>query len=232
MVRAAAVAAALTGALAVFAGPAGAIESPVFRLEPADRDGPRANFREALRPGKTTKDDVVVTNKTKRPLALRLSVAPATVGKDGSVRLTGNESVASWVELDAEEVNLAPLAARTVRFEVHAPRELPKTAMTMAIVAEPSGADGGASVAVLQRLAVMAYMGPAKGSSLVATLGWILWAAGAALVVVIGVALSPTRRGRRRVARLSALRPTRGRPARPARPARAAAMAARAAALR
>ncbi|MDP9386605.1 MAG: hypothetical protein M3Q48_01415, partial [Actinomycetota bacterium] len=202
--RAGAAAGALAGLLALTAGPAAAIESPEFRLEPVDRDGPRANLREALRPGRTTTDAVVLTNKTDRPLPLRLSVAPATVGPDGSVRLTGSEAVASWVKLEDGLVTLAPRSSRAVRFVVHAPRELPGTAMTMAIVAEPA-APSHAPVAVLQRLAVMAYLAPA-GSSLVASLGWVLWVAAAALAVVVGVALSPTQRGRRRVARLSALR--------------------------
>lgn len=207
--RAAAGAGVLALALALApAAPAGAIESPAFRLEPVDRDGPRSNLREALRPGATTEDAVMVTNKTSRPLALRLSVAPASVGRNGSVRLTGSEEVASWVRLDATEVTLAPRASRRVGFAVRAPRELPRAAMTMAIVAEPAPASG-APPAVVQRLAVMGYLAPA-GSSLVASLGWVLWAAASALVAVVAVALSPTRRGRRRVARLSALRPARG----------------------
>lgn len=184
----------LLGVALLGATPAGAIESASFGIDTTGGSGAGAARKLELkvRAGGVARDEVRVWNKTPEPMRVRLSVAPAQVDKAGTASLGGDPAAAGWVDLDAEDVLLAPHEARTVAFEVRPPRELSAGTKTLAVLAEPV-AKGGSAPAVLQRLAVMAYLNP--DGALSASLGWLPLAALAALLALAaGVVVTALRK--------------------------------------
>lgn len=174
-------------ALAVTAVPAGAIETADFAIDPVGAGG---KVKAPVQAGTTTTSGVQVWNKTPRPLALRLGVAPVTVDGSGTASLGGDATAVGWVKLAERQVQLAPGERRVVDFGVHPPRQVTGGTKTVAIVAEPVTAE---DAAVVQRLAVVAYLTPQ--GSLRATLGWLGWVAGAlCLLVFAGFVHSARRR--------------------------------------
>lgn len=173
-----------------WAGPAAAIETPQFGLEPAPRGAPRAQLREQVRPGHRVTDEVRVWNKSSRPLTLRLSAQDAVLADDGSARLGGTSGVAGWADVGDRVVTLGPRESRLVPFILTAPRNLAGRPSSFALVAEPLlGPD--TTVSVVQRLAQMVYVEPKAGVPLTAALGWAAWVAVALLAVVAFLVLAP-----------------------------------------
>jgi len=178
--------------------PAGAIETVVFGIEPWPTvvDGQRRqSLHEAVPPGGSKTDAVRLWNKTKRPVTLAVKAVAARREADGSVSLGGDPTPASWVEVEPSEVTVPAGGQRVVEFTIRAPRDLPETTSTFALLAEPVvGRDE--QPAVLQRLALMAYVRPGEGSSSVAdaALGALPWVAGALLVLVLAGLLVVRRR--------------------------------------
>ncbi len=174
-------------ALVVTAAPAGAIETTEFGIDPA---GTGAKVTAPVRAGTTTASRVQVWNKSGRPLALRLGVAPVTVDRYGTASLGGDPEPVGWVKLAERQVTLGPGERRVVDFGVHPPRQITGGTRTVAIMAEPVAAG---DAAVLQRLAVVAYLTPT--GSLQASLGWLGWLAAGLCVLVAGAfAFSALRR--------------------------------------
>jgi hypothetical protein len=148
------------------ASPAGAIETGDFGLVPAH--GARQSLHETVRPGRTTEDDVRVFNKTAHGLKLRVSVERTSVAGDGTVQLSGGGGEAGWASLSAHEVQLAPRASAVVHVAIRPPSKAAKEMVRLAVVAEPV-LDHPAPV--VQRLAMVAYLEPARRSPLRASLG-------------------------------------------------------------
>jgi hypothetical protein len=183
--------AASTAALAVlglvWAGPAGAIETAQFGLNPSGA-GTRTALHEDVRPGHHVNDSVVVWNKTDSPIDVVLGVSSASIGKDGKPTLGGAGGAAKWVHLGATTVHLAPKARAGVPVRIDAPRVLPAGTSLAAVTAEAApGANH--QIAVVERVAIMVYVQAPKGSSLRATLGWILWVAVVLLVLALAALL-------------------------------------------
>ena len=189
----------LSGAvLAIAAGtvPVGAIETQSFGLDVAERteDG---RLHLDLRAGESTTGTVKVWNKLDQPLALELDVVPAQLDDAGTVSLGGDGEGVDWVSLDPAEVRLAGGEERIVQVRVEAPRKLEADTKVVAIQVEPAIAPDGQQPAVVQRLALTAYLEPDE-DSLIASLGPFPWIALAVLVVVIGAVVRNAAARRRR----------------------------------
>ena len=183
------------GVVVALAAPAGAIETGELGIEPVPAGRPRQSFHETIRPGRITRDAVRVFNKTSRPITVRLWVEQASIDGEGQARLGGGGGAAGWVGMPTGALELAPRSARSVPFEVRAPRELPPGGALVAIMAEAVPEDPR-RLAVLQRLAVIAYLEPAHGAPLRSPLGWPLVLAAALLgVVAMAGAIAHHRRG-------------------------------------
>jgi hypothetical protein len=171
------------------AGPAGAIETAQFGLNPSGA-GTRTALHEDVRPGHHVTDSVVVWNKTDSSIDVVVGVSSASIGKDGKPTLGGSGGSAKWVHLGAKTVHLAPRARATVPVRINVPRVLPAGTSLAAVTAEAApGANH--QIAVIERVALMVYVKAAKGSSLRAALGWILWVAVVLLVLaVVGLLVS------------------------------------------
>jgi hypothetical protein len=178
--RALAAAMVTAAAIAAAAGPAGAIETGDFGLVPAS--GARQSLHETVRPGRTTEDDVRVFNKTAQPLKLRVSVERTSVAGDGTLQLSGGGGEADWVSMSAREVQLAPRGSAVVHVTIRPPSTAPKETVRLAVVAEPV-LDHPTSV--VQRLAMVAYLEPARRSPLRASLGALPFVALALLVFAL-----------------------------------------------
>lgn len=160
-----AVAAAVVLVVAVMcATPASAIETATWGITPAPGpEGTRSSaFHPEIRPGRTTTSAVELWNKGTTPLKLRLSATPAQV-VDGEAALGGDGTGVSWISFRHPEITLSPGALQRVEFEIRAPHSLPSSDVAVAILATPS-TEGSAAPAVMERLAVMAYLAPAAGA--------------------------------------------------------------------
>jgi hypothetical protein len=156
---------------------AGAIETTRFGIAPAAGD----RLEVDLRPGKTTTASFDVWNKQSSPLALDLSVSPATIAADGTVALRGPAGPVRWADVP-ERVELAPGQRRAVELEVRTPRRIPDGVRTIAVLAVPAMVTGEAAPAVLQRLALVAHLERA-GSDLPDLWPW----AGVAILAIVAV---------------------------------------------
>jgi hypothetical protein len=188
----------LTGALLAFAGrgaPAGAIETTSYGLDVVERT-PDGRLHLELEAGKRTTGQVRVWNKQQQPLTLQLSVAPARIGKDGTVSLGGDGEGVDWVTLSPSRVELAPGADRVVEVRVDAPRKLQGDDLAVAVQVEPAASATGEQPAVVQRLALTTYLEPDEGN-LIASLGPFPWIA-LAVLVVVGLLAARAGLGRRR----------------------------------
>jgi hypothetical protein len=167
------------------AGPASAIETASFGLGPA---GPatRTALHPEIKPGSRVDDAVRLWNKTDMPVVVRLQVQGAALDAGGQVSLGGNGGAAQWISLGQDRVELAPRASVEVPVVLRAPRNMPDGETTAAIVAEVEPAGGSSNVAVVQRVALMVYASAPEGSSLRASLGWVLWFA---VALLLGVAV-------------------------------------------
>ncbi|HEV7888618.1 MAG TPA: hypothetical protein VGO92_13755 [Acidimicrobiales bacterium] len=202
------------GVLVAGAGPADAIETASFGLGPSG-DGRRTALHEQVRPGKHVDDGVRLWNKTGEPVTVSLTVQGASIAPDGTVSLGGNGGAAKWVHLGRSSVTLAAHASTVVPVKVSAPRTLPAGTTTAAVVAEPV-LPGAKDAAVVQRVALMVYVGAPAGAPLTARLGRVVWTAAGLLALVLLFALRPVG-GRAALARLSGRGRPRMRPATPAR---------------
>lgn len=182
----------MAGAILIGIAPAVAIETSRFGIDVAERttDG-RLHIR--IEAGERSTGKVRVWNKTTEPMRLRLSIVPATVDEDRSVKLGGDDEPVGWTSVKPGTVELPPGGDATAEVAVQAPRRLDGDTKTVAVVAEPAAAPGEAP-AVLQRLAVTTYLEPDE-DSLIASLGPFPWIAG---VVLIAVVVALVLRARRR----------------------------------
>lgn len=189
----------LAGTLAVgLASPAGAIETSEFGIEaqsPVTDSGGRPRFVAEVAAGRATSVAVRVWNKSDGAVTVALTVVPATVSPDGPASLEGDTEPVRWVSLAEEEIHLAPGEDRTLDVLVEGPRHLEDRPRTVAVVAQAAdaGSSAGAdSPAVLQRLALIAYLEPVAGG--VPGLGLLPWVAGALALAVAGWAASARHR--------------------------------------
>lgn len=173
--RVAAVAGLAAASLSVLsAGPAHAIETRQFGIEPSPRvagGANRSSITAKAAAGSTHRDAIRVWNKGSRPVTLLISTAPATKEPDGSVRLGGPSAPLGWVGLESTKVTLAGKAAAVVPVSIRIPRSA-REDTALALVVQPIAA-AGAEPAVLERLAMMVYIqpdgvaAPAEGQSAV-----------------------------------------------------------------
>ncbi len=162
--------------------PAAAIETTTFGLDVVtpSTDG---RLHIATRAGETSTGRLRLFNKTDAPLAITLSVSPATVAADGQASLGGDAEPVSWIELPDSPVTVAPGATRILDVRVNAPDRLSPERRAVAIVAEPALSPAGEAPAVLQRVAMTTFLEPDE-KSLIASLGAYPWLALALLLVV------------------------------------------------
>lgn len=205
-------AAALAGVAAtlivvVTGGPAHAIETRQFGLEPSPRvaDGAnRSSITVKSAAGATHRDAIRIWNKGSRPVTLVISTTPATKERDGSVRLGGPSEPLGWVSLDSTTVELAGKASAVVPVSVRIPRSA-RADTALALLVQPLAAPG-AEPAVLERLAMMVYIqphgvaAPAEGQSGLLTGLAAALAVGAAAWLVIAGGKARRAAGRARVA--------------------------------
>lgn len=163
---------------------ASAIETATFGIDAANGRTQGGKLEVALRAGRTTEGSVRVWNKTDTPITLQLSVAPVQVDAAGAPSLGGDPTPTTWVDIDGDTVALDSREEKVVRFEVRAPRSIDPGVKTLAIVAERAP-EAGAPAAVVERVAVTAYLRPE--GSLIASLGWFPWLALALLLLAIGL---------------------------------------------
>jgi hypothetical protein len=171
----------------LLSGVAGAVETTQFGLLPGPGGPPSRHMVVQVRPGHATADSVLVFNKTAKPLALTLAVLPASVDAGGAPEVGGDATAVGWVDLSQTHVTVPAGGSVPVRFTVHAPRQLPKDKLTMAIAAEPTAVPGQ-TVAVLNRLALLVTIEGKPGAALSAPLGAIAWVAAALVVAVLAAA--------------------------------------------
>lgn len=183
---------ALAIAVGFFAGPVavGAIETESYGVDVAEpSDDGRLHI--PLRVDRTTSGKMRVWNKTDQPLTLNLSVVGAVLADDGRVTLGGDGKAAEWASVEPSRVDLAPKATASVTVSVRASGELPEEDQVVAVLATPVVS---AETAVVQRLALTAFLEPA-GPSFIESLGPWPWVAGVLIVVVGGLAVWVRRRG-------------------------------------
>ncbi len=174
---------------------AAAIETTTFGLDVVT-PSPDGRLHITTRAGTTSTGQLRLFNKTDAPLALTLSVSPATVAADGQASLGGDTEPVSWIELPASPLTLAPGATRIIDVRVNAPRTLSSDRMAVAVVAEPALSPAGEAPAVLQRVAMTTLLEP-DDESLIASLGAYPWLA-LALLLVVALLLAAVARNRRR----------------------------------
>lgn len=125
------------------ATPASAGETDTFRLEPHPLriDGEaRRTFTYSVRPGSAVTDAVRLTNKTPEPRSFRVYAAVAQEHPDtGAIAIAPHHAeprgVASWIQVEQEEVALLPGTSEIVAFSLTRPRDVSSSG-TAAIVAE------------------------------------------------------------------------------------------------
>ncbi|MGI8794049.1 MAG: hypothetical protein ACR2H3_12910 [Acidimicrobiales bacterium] len=162
-----------------------AIETATWGITPSDDQGipTQSAFRLELRPGATTVAYLVAWNKTDVPIVLEFAATAAEI-IDGEAALGGAGVGVSWIHFPQAKITLAGGDRQAVAFEVRAPSTLPGEGAAFAVVAQPSSSAADAP-AVLERLAVMAYLSPGDPSTLsLPGLGILPWLAGALLVLV------------------------------------------------
>lgn len=174
---------------------AAAIETTTFGLDVVEPT-PDGRLHITLEAGERSTGRLRLFNKTDGPLAIKLSVSPATVDAAGTAQLGGDATAVEWVEVPAEPVALAPRQQQVVEVVVDAPDELPAERATVAIVAEPAAVAGGQAPAVLQRVAVTTLLEPGQKKGVIASLGWWPWVALALLVAVAAWTVRRTSRRR------------------------------------
>ncbi|HUQ40162.1 MAG TPA: hypothetical protein VM030_08380 [Acidimicrobiales bacterium] len=149
--------------LGITAAPAGAIETSQFGIDPVATPGQEADrISPEVRAGKETTGAVRVWNKTDKPVDLRMWAAPASFDRAGVVSLGGDGEASAWVEVPGA-VHLGPKESRQVTVTVTGPRHVSPGTKPVALMAEVTSS--GSAPAVLQRLAVVAYLRPAGPSS-------------------------------------------------------------------
>lgn len=182
----------VAGLVFASARPAAAIETDTFGIDvvqPTD-DG---RLHIPLRVDRASARSMRVWNKTDRPVRLTLSVVGARLGDDGAVSLGGDDRAAAWVRLRPDVLELEPGVEATVEVSAESPSPRPGRTHTVAVLVSP---EAGPGQAVLQRLALTAFLEPA-GPSLVESLGPWPWVAAA---VLVAVAVASTVALRRRAA--------------------------------
>lgn len=189
--RAAAVTALLLVGLVVLAGPASAIETAEFGMEPASREESGGPLRiEVPAGGGETERALRIWNKTKRPLEIRLQVVSATRAADGTAALGGDSPSVQWVTLAPASAAIPPRGERKVTVRITMPKDTGPGTHTFAIVAEPAPPAGQAPPAVVSRLAVAGFLdigsapAPASSLALLPVLAAAVALAGAASLVI------------------------------------------------
>lgn len=185
------------------AGPAHAIETRQFGLEPSPRVAGgvnRSSITVTAKAGATHHDAIRVWNKTSRPVTLIISAAPATREDDGSVHLGGASEPPGWVSIKNTAVTLAGKADAVVPVAVRIPRSA-RADTALALVVRPEAAPGS-EPAVLERVAMMVYIEPSGVAAPAAGApGWLAPLAAALAAGVGGAwAVMAMRRSRRAAA--------------------------------
>jgi hypothetical protein len=126
----------------------------------------KPSLRFAAKSGETITGRVRVQNLASRSRTVRLTAADLVTADTGgaSFPATAPKKVGTWLELDREQVRLAPHTGTTVRFQAHVPPQARTGEHYAGIVAvdaaeaaaarRPSKARGGVSVRHLARLAL------------------------------------------------------------------------------
>lgn len=191
-------------ALVAGAGPAGAIETQRFGIEPYplfEGTEIRRSFDVALAPGGSVTEAVRLWNKTRRPVEVRLY--GAAVEMDGEAYQVAayearGQGAGAWVVPERDTVVLGPDSEEIVEFTVHVPPVLGEARPSAALVAESDTGLSSGGVDVVARLAMLVRVGPAD--SLFGGFSWWIILA-AVLVLAAAVAGLVLRwRGRRAAA--------------------------------
>lgn len=171
------------------AAPAGSIETESYGIDVAE---PTADGRLhiPLRLDRTSSKAMRVWNKTDAPLTLNLTVVGAELADDGGVSIGGDGRAAEWASVEPARIDLGPQASAQVTVSARGEGELPADEQVVAVLATPVVA---ANQAVVQRLALTAFLEP-SGPSFVESLGVWPWVAGGLLLVVAGLAVWTRRR--------------------------------------
>jgi hypothetical protein len=153
-----------------FALPASAIETATFGLTAAGAKESASALHTAIPSGTESQIEVDVWNRTAAPLTLDLRAVPAVVDTAGSASLGGNDGAAQWASFPqgSHRPTIAAKSRTRVALSIAVPKNARHGRHTFAVLAEPVLGPGEAPPAVLQRLAVMAYVqvdGPAHGST-------------------------------------------------------------------
>lgn len=195
-----------TALLAV--APAAAVQTSTFGISAGPARGGGSHLRASGRPGSPVDEQILVWNRTSRPLTLSLSVAPAHLIQGDVPALGGEEAPTRWVHLGQDVVTLGPHVAQEVGVSVVLPRILPHLPATAAILARPV-ATSAAAVSVVVQLGVLVTMSAAAHAPRRAPLGLLGWTAAGMLAAAVlslaaarlhAVRLLPRRVGRPRLA--------------------------------
>lgn len=185
--------AALAVGLSAGVAPAAAIETTTFGIDVAEPT-PDRRLHIPLRVDRSSTRTMRVWNKADRAITLNLSVAGAELGDGGAVSLGGDGKAAAWVRVEPSRVDLAVGASAEVAVSARATDGLPADDQVVAVLVTPSVAQGDA---VVQRLALTAFLEPAGPPTFVESLGPWPWVA-AALLAAVATAAALRHRGRSR----------------------------------
>jgi hypothetical protein len=141
------------------ATPASAIETATFGITAGGQANASA-VHATMHAGSTEPITVEVWNRTAAQLTLDVRAVPATVDSAGSASLGGKDEAAGWASFakGAQRPILRPKARTRITVSVDVPKHASHGRHTFAVLAEPVQNPGEAPPAVLQRLAVMAYV--------------------------------------------------------------------------
>ncbi|HEX2029934.1 MAG TPA: hypothetical protein VHL78_00835, partial [Actinomycetota bacterium] len=182
------------------AGPAGAIETQHFGVEPYplfDGDEVRRSFEVSLEPGGSHTERIRLWNKRGKPVEIRLYGAGVQVA-GGQYQVASFEGrsggIGDWVVPDRSTVRLGPREDAVVSFTVHAPPVAGGHEGLAAIVAESDTGVSSGGVDVVARLAMLVHVNPAAGG--LWGVSWWIWLAAALLVLAMAAAFLARRRSR------------------------------------
>lgn len=162
--------------------PAGAADNGSWSVSPTTEAGarPRPIFDYVLRPGLELTDSVTVVNKTAEELSFNIYAASAFNTDNGTFsarsRLDPKEGLAAWIDLDVDQLTLAPGTSAEVPFTIVVPIDAEPGDLAAGIIAEniltaSETVDDGVNLDIVQSVGTRVYArteGPVNPSLAVA----------------------------------------------------------------